>query len=227
MPTRRNFILAAGLLAFAPLLAPLAGAETPASQTPRILVLGDSLSGEYGIRRGSGWVEVLQQRLEENNIPYQMRNASISGDTTSGGLSRLPEALRRHTPSIVILALGSNDALRGLPLEMTQANLEKMMELSRQAGAQAVLAGMRMPPNYGRAYSDAFARLYDTLAERHDTPLIPFLLDGVATRPELFQADRMHPTEAAQPLIADNVWAVLRPILSHAPQANQPEVGAK
>src|SRR5690606_22504238 len=105
--------------------------------------------------------------------------------------------------------------LRGLPLDMSQANLEKMIMLSRQAGAQVMLAGMRMPPNYGRAYSDAFARMYDTLAERHDTPLLPFLLDGVATRPELFQADQMHPTEQAQPIIADNVWAVLRPMLEH------------
>lgn len=217
MPTRRNIILAAGLLA----LAPVAWAETSASQAPRILVLGDSLSGEYGIRRDSGWVGILQQRLDENKLAYQMRNASVSGDTTSAGLSRLPAALQRHAPSIVVLALGSNDALRGLPLDMTEANLERMISLSREAGAQPVLAGMRMPPNYGRAYAESFERMYETLARRHDLPLIPFLLDGVATRPELFQSDQLHPTEEAQPLIADNVWAVLRPMLGQQPVAGK------
>ena len=146
-----------------------------------------------------------------------MRNASVSGDTTSAGLSRLPAALQRHQPSIVILALGSNDALRGLPLEMTQANLEKMMALSREAGAVPVLAGMRMPPNYGRSYAEAFASMYDTLAQNQQAPLIPFLLEGVATRPELFQPDQMHPTEEAQPIIADNVWTVLNTVLKRQP----------
>ncbi|WP_226953422.1 arylesterase [Mesopusillimonas faecipullorum] len=213
MPTRRNFILAAGLLT----LAPCIWAQSPNGSTSNILVLGDSLSAEYGIRRDSGWVGLVQQRLSQSNLPYTMRNASVSGDTTSAGLSRLPAALQRHQPSIVILALGSNDALRGLPLEMTQANLEKMMALSREAGAVPVLVGMRMPPNYGRSYAEAFASMYDTLAQNQQAPLIPFLLEGVATRPELFQPDQMHPTEEAQPIIADNVWTVLNTVLKRQP----------
>lgn len=205
-------MLAAALLA----LTPLAHAKTAVPAQPRILVVGDSLSAEYGIRRDSGWVTLLQQALKDNKLAYEMRNASISGDTTSAGLSRLPAALARHTPDFVILALGSNDALRGLPLDMTQSNLQKMMDLSREAGARPILAGMRMPLNYGRAYTEAFAQMYDTLAQDNRAPLIPFLLEGVATRPELFQADQLHPTEQAQPLIAENVWKVLKPELLKA-----------
>lgn len=210
LPTRRKLILAAGLLALAPTLRAYAAAP----QKPRILVVGDSLSAEYGIRRDSGWVAILQQRLNDAGLAYEMRNASVSGDTTSAGLSRLAAALERHTPAIVIVALGSNDALRGLPLEMTRDNLQEMLEMIRQVGAQGVLAGMRMPLNYGRAYTEAFASMYDELARRNQAPIIPFLLEGVATRPELFQPDQLHPTEQAQPLIADNVWAVLRPLLN-------------
>lgn len=205
-------MLAAALLA----LTPLAHAKTAVPTQPRILVVGDSLSAEYGIRRDSGWVTLLQQALTDNKLAYEMRNASISGDTTSAGLSRLPAALARHTPDFVILALGSNDALRGLPLDMTQTNLQKMMDLSREAGARPILAGMRMPLNYGRAYTEAFAKMYDTLAQDNRAPLITFLLEGVATRPELFQADQLHPTEQAQPLIAENVWKVLKPELLKA-----------
>lgn len=205
-PTRRKFILASSLLA----LAPLAKA---ADSAPRILVVGDSLSAEYGIRRDSGWVKLLQQRLADQGYAYQMQNASISGDTTSAGLSRLPAALQRHAPAIVILALGSNDALRGLPLDMTQANLQAMIQQANEAGAQVLLTGMHMPPNYGRVYAQAFHQMFLDLAQSQKTTLLPFLLEDVATRPELFQSDQLHPTEAAQAQIANNVWGTLQPLL--------------
>jgi len=187
-------------------------AQNP-SAPPRILVVGDSLSAEYGIRRGSGWVNLLQQRIKAAGWPHEIHNSSVSGDTSSGGASRLPAALLRHTPNIVILALGSNDALRGLPLDMTQANLGSMIQRSQESGARVLLAGMRMPPNYGRAYAEAFHALFQTLAHTHHTALLPFLLEGIATRPDLFQPDRLHPTEAAQPIIADTVWPVLLTLL--------------
>jgi len=196
-------------------------AQTPSVQPPRILVVGDSLSAEYGIRRGSGWVNLLQQRIQAAGWPHEIHNSSVSGDTSSAGASRLPAALLRHTPDIVILALGSNDALRGLPLDMTQANLGGMIQRSQESGARVLLAGMRMPPNYGRAYAEAFHALFQTLAHTHNTALLPFLLEGVATRPGLFQADRLHPTEDAQPLIADNVWPVLLTLLAAPQQQRQ------
>jgi len=187
-------------------------AQAPAAP-PRILVVGDSLSAEYGIRRGSGWVALLQQRITQAGYPHLVHNSSVSGDTTSAGASRLPAALRTQMPTIVILALGSNDALRGLPLDMTRANLANMIQRSQAAGAQVLLAGMRMPPNYGRSYADNFHALFQTLAQNHHTALLPFLLEQVATRPELFQPDRLHPNEQAQRLIADTVWPVLLPLL--------------
>lgn len=190
-------------------------ASSAASGTPAILVVGDSLSAEYGIRRGSGWVALLEQRLKENGkAHWHIANASISGDTTSGGLSRLPDALARTKPKVVILELGSNDALRGFNLDSSRNNLREMIHLSRQAGAQVLLVGMMLPPNYGRKYTQQFHQLYEDLAHEEKVALVPFLLDGIATDPSMFQDDRLHPNEKAQPILLDNVWAALRPLLS-------------
>lgn len=191
-----------------------ARAGNPQPSNHNILVIGDSLSAEYGIRRDSGWVRIVQQRLQQEAPGYAMRNASISGDTTSGGLSRMPAALERYRPAIVVIELGSNDALRGLPLDMTRGNLARMIELSKDAGARVVLTGMQIPPNYGRPYSEQFRTLFVDLAKEHETGFVPFLLEGVALDRTLFQDDGMHPNEEAQPLIADNVWAVLEPMVT-------------
>ena len=181
-----------------------------------VLVVGDSLSAEYGLKRGSGWVALLEQRLAREGIAATVVNASVSGDTTSGGRSRLPALLRQHRPTHVIVELGGNDALRGLPLAMTQDNLTAMARAAKAAGAKVLLAGMQVPPNYGRKYGDDFAALFPAVAKAEGTALVPFLLKGVADGPDatrLFQADRIHPLEAAHPIILDNVWPVLKPLL--------------
>jgi acyl-CoA thioesterase-1 len=178
-----------------------------------ILVVGDSLSAEYGIQRGTGWVARLGDRLHRQGSAYQIRNASISGDTTSGGLSRLPALLNRYQPDIVIIELGSNDALRGLSLKMTEANLSKMVVLALDAGARPLLLGMQIPPNYGRQYADEFKQLYVSVANEHKVPLLPFFLEGIATDPVMFQADRMHPNEKAQATLEENVWSRLKTML--------------
>ena len=181
-----------------------------------LLVVGDSLSAEYGIPRGSGWVALLEQRIAQQKLPVQVVNASISGDTTSGGRSRLPALLQQHRPQVVVVALGGNDALRGLPLDMTQANLAAMARAAKAAGAKVLIAGIAVPPNYGRKYSEDFVRLFGTVARAENTALVPFLLAGVADAPnadELFQPDRIHPTAAAHPQMLDNVWPVLKPLL--------------
>ena len=182
-----------------------------------ILVVGDSLSAEYGLARGSGWVALLEQRLAREKVMARVINASISGDTTSGGRSRLPSLLTQHRPTHVVLELGGNDALRGLPVEMTAANLTAMVRSAKAAGARVVLVGMQVPPNYGRRYGDAFAGLFASVAKKESVALVPFLLKGVADGPEaqaLFQPDRIHPTEAAHPIMLGNVWPVLRPLLA-------------
>ncbi|MVW80592.1 arylesterase [Bordetella sp. 02P26C-1] len=176
-------------------------------------MVGDSLSAEYGLQRGSGWVALLSQRIAEQYPNYRVVNASISGDTTSGGLSRLPALLEREHPAVVIIELGSNDALRGLSLQMTEQNLRGMTQRAREAGAQVLLVGMQIPPNYGRDYTQRFAALFPTIAKAEDASLAPFLLDGIATDREQFQADGIHPNEQAQPALLENVWAALRPIL--------------
>ncbi|HSM22271.1 MAG TPA: arylesterase [Rubrivivax sp.] len=181
-----------------------------------LLVVGDSLSAEYGIPRGSGWVALLEQRIAQQKLPVQVVNASISGDTTSGGRSRLPALLQQHRPQVVVVALGGNDALRGLPLDMTQVNLAAMARAAKAAGAKVLIAGIAVPPNYGRKYSEDFVRLFGTVARAEGTALVPFLLSGVADAPnadELFQPDRIHPTAAAHPQMLDNVWPVLKPLL--------------
>jgi acyl-CoA thioesterase I len=187
-----------------------------AAKARLILVLGDSLSAEYGLARGSGWVALLERRLAEQKIAAQVVNASISGDTTSGGRSRLPALLKQHRPDVVVIELGANDALRGLPLAMTKANLLDMTRAAKAAGAQVVLVGMQVPPNYGKAYGDEFERLFAEVAQSEGVSRVPFLLAGVADASDaqsLFQADRIHPTQAAHPRMLDNVWRVLAPLL--------------
>lgn len=193
-----------------------ADAGVPAADAALIMVLGDSLSAEYGIERGQGWVALLEQRLARSKPRAKVLNASISGDTTSGGRSRLPALLAKHRPSHVLIELGGNDALRGLPLTMTQANLAAMLQACRAAGARPILIGMRMPPNYGKQYVDEFAALFSQLAKSEAVPLVPFLLQGVAERADAqdwFQADRIHPLAKAHPQMLDNVWVVLKKTL--------------
>jgi acyl-CoA thioesterase-1 len=181
-----------------------------------ILVVGDSLSAEYGLPRGKGWVNLLEQRLQAQHMAARVVNASISGDTTSGGRSRLDALLTQHRPSVVVIELGGNDALRGLPLGMTRANLEAMCRSAQKAGAKVVLVGMQVPPNYGQSYGREFASTFAQVAKATQAGLVPFLLKGVADRADSdawFQADRIHPRELAHPVMLDNVWAVLRPLL--------------
>ena len=195
-------------------LPPLASRATTARQI--ILVVGDSLSAEYGLKRGSGWVALLEQRLARERIGASLVNASISGDTTSGGRSRLASLLREHRPTHVIIELGGNDALRGLPLESTRNNLVEMSRAASTIGAKVIVVGMQLPPNYGRKYSSDFAAMFNSVAKQEGAALVPFLLKGVADgaqADQLFQGDRIHPTEAAHPLILDNVWPVLKPLL--------------
>ena len=191
-----------------------------AAGAPTILVVGDSLSAEYGLARGSGWVALLEQRLVQDKIAAQVINASISGDTSSGGRSRLPALLAQHKPTHVLIELGGNDALRGLPLAMTRDNLIAMVRAARAAGARAMLLGMQVPPNYGRAYAEEFAHLFSTVAKAEGAALVPFLLKGVADVPDsesLFQPDRIHPRETAHPIMLRNVWPVLLPLLRNLP----------
>jgi len=205
------------MLAFAVSAAQPALAQTAApaqgSGARTLLIVGDSLSAEYGLQRGSGWPELLRRRLADTHPEYRLVNASISGDTTSGGLSRLPGLLREHRPAIVMLELGSNDALRGLSLGMTQKNLDAMAQAARDAGAQVLVVGMQIPPNYGQDYAKRFNDLFRTVAQAHQARYVPFLLDGIAADRGMFQADGLHPTEQAQPRLLENVWAVLEPML--------------
>ena len=182
----------------------------------KLLVLGDSLSAEYGLVRGSGWVALLEKRLAQQKFPFTVVNASISGDTTSGGRSRLKALLAQHKPAFVIVELGGNDGLRGLPLKMTEENLAAMVRAAKASGAGVIVAGLPVPPNYGRRYSDDFYAMFGAVARAEGASLVPSLLAGVADVPQsegLFQADRIHPTAEAQPTMLDNVWPVLQPLL--------------
>ncbi len=183
-----------------------AGADAAA---PRILILGDSISAAYGIEIEAGWVALLLQRLRAQGYPHVVINASISGDTTVGGRSRLPALLARESFDIVILELGGNDGLRGLSLAQTQDNLQAMIAMAHEAQARVLLLGMRLPPNYGSTYTAAFANIYTTLAREQQTALVPFLLEGVATHAELMQPDGIHPRAQAQSQLLDNVWTAL------------------
>ena len=187
-------------------------APSSALAAKTVLVFGDSLSAGYGIRPQEAWPALLEKRLSERRLNYNVANLSISGETTAGGRSRLAAALREHRPSVVVIALGANDGLRGLPLAQMRANLEHMVTISQQAGARVALLGMRLPPNYG-PYAEQFFQTFSELAKQHKTAYLPFLLEPVATQPAMFQADQLHPTAKAQPLILDHVWPALQPLL--------------
>jgi acyl-CoA thioesterase I len=184
------------------------------AETPVILVFGDSVSAGYGLAHvEQGWVALLQQRLKQQEYVYQVVNASVSGETTAGGLARLPRALSLHQPRIVILELGGNDGLRALPIAQMRTNLARMADLASAAGAKVLLLGMRIPPNYGPDYTEQFRSSYSDLARDKKLPLVPFLLNDIALTPELMQADGIHPNEAGQPRLLDNVWPALKPLL--------------
>ncbi|MDY3197518.1 MAG: arylesterase [Pseudomonadaceae bacterium] len=175
-----------------------------------ILLIGDSISAAFGLEIEQGWVSLLQKRLEEQDYPHRVVNASVSGETTAGGLARLPVLLEQVQPELVIIELGGNDGLRGLPAANMQQNLSAMVEQSRASGADVILLGMRIPPNYGPRYNDAFEQVFVDLSQSLDVPLVPFLLEGVGTVPELMLDDGIHPGAAAQPLLLDNAWPVIR-----------------
>lgn len=181
--------------------------------TERILVIGDSLSAEYGLKRGSGWVELLKQSLASSHPAVEIINASISGDTTSGGVSRIKTLLNRTQPNIVLIELGANDALRGLPLSMTKKNMLEMVRMAKEMGARVLIAGMQIPPNYGREYASAFKLLFEEVSQTEQTELIPFFLEGIADVQSMFQADTIHPNEQAQPVLMGNVLKKLAPML--------------
>ena len=182
-----------------------------AQTSPVILVLGDSLSAEYGLARGTGWVHLLEQQLEKDKSPWTVFNASISGETSSGGISRLPSLLTQKQPGIVMIELGANDALRGLPIAQTETNLRRMIQVSKKSGARVLLFGIQIPTNYGQSYTTQFKKLYQQLANEEQIELLPFFLEGVATKPELFQADRLHPNVKAQSILFKNVWGSMAP----------------
>jgi len=186
---------------------------------PVILVQGDSLSAAYGIDEREGWVNLLRERLSARGYAHEVVNASVSGDTTRDALSRIDATLERHAPEIVIVEIGGNDGLRALDTRTVERNLAAILEAIREDGAKIVLAGMRLPPNYGPVYTRAFESLYPELALEYDAALVPFFMAGVATNPDLMQDDGIHPTAAAQPVLLDNVWPVLEPLLERAPDA--------
>lgn len=196
-----------------------ASAANPAASAPApvLLVFGDSISAGYGIPVEQGWVTLLARRTEQEGYGFRVVNASVSGETTAGGLARLPHVLDVQRPAIVVLELGGNDGLRGLPLERTRTNLDQMITLAQQRGAAVLLLGVRLPPNYGERYTTGFQAMFATLARSHRIASVPLLLQGVDLRPELMQADHVHPNEQGQPLLLDNVWARLLPLLRARP----------
>lgn len=191
----------------------LSWASSPSHAEPAVVILGDSLSAAYGMETSQSWPSLLQQRLIENGYVHRVFNSSITGETTQGGVARLPRLLDKNQPDVVILELGGNDGLRGLPIEVTGKNLSSMIELSQSAGASVILSEMRIPPNYGRTYTEKFNALYTTLATQYGIRLMPFLLNDIALEPGLMLADGIHPSAAAQPLILDKVWIELEPLL--------------
>jgi acyl-CoA thioesterase I len=198
------------ILLFALLLISEAHASAPERT---LLVFGDSLSAAYGLRADQGWVALLQKRLQKEGYGYHVVNASVSGETTAGGRARLPRALAQHNPAVVVLELGANDGLRGLPLGDARNNLDAMIDASRGTGAKVLLVGILIPPNYGTRYSSGFADMYKQLAEKRKLPFVPFLLDGVALDESLMQQDGLHPTAAGEPRVLENVWQHLHPLL--------------
>lgn len=197
------------LLCVSPALANGMSCGREDGQAPVLLVVGDSLSAAYGIALADGWVALLQDRLSAPAYEFRVINASVSGDTTSGGLARLPLALRKHHPALVVIELGGNDGLRGLPVKVMKTNLERMIEVSREQGAEVVLLGIHIPSNYGPRYAQKFHDVYLELAQQHDLPLIDFFLDGVALDETLMQADGIHPNAIAQPRLLDNAWPAI------------------
>lgn len=183
------------------------------SASKTLLVLGDSISAEYGLPRDSGWVSLLQSRLSDDKLPVSVVNASISGETTAGGLTRLPGLLQQHKPAVLIIELGGNDGLRGLSLAATQSNLREMIKSADRIGARVLLLGMRVPPNYGPDYSKRFAAMYQGLARERNVKLVPFLFAGLEDTERFFQQDRIHPNQRAQTVMLDNVWPSLRSLL--------------
>jgi acyl-CoA thioesterase-1 len=181
-----------------------------------IVVLGDSTSAAYGLAQTRGWVALLGERLKRERLDYSVVNASISGETSAGGLARIDKVIEQHKPAIVVLELGANDGLRGLPIAHMKNNLAAIIERSQKAGARVLLVGMRIPPNNGPEYSEGFAATYAELAKRYKTALVPFLMEGFGEKPEMFQADRIHPAEAAQPVMEAYVWRALRPLLKRS-----------
>jgi acyl-CoA thioesterase-1 len=195
-----------------------------AARAPTILVVGDSLSAEYGLPRGSGWVALLEKRLVADKVAAKVVNASISGDTTSGGLARLTPLLQQHAPTLVVIELGGNDALRGLPLDLTKSNLTRMAQAAQKAGARVLVVGMQVPPNYGADYAARFSQVFADVAKAGKTALVPFMLKGIADGPDaatqtekMFQADRIHPKAEAHPAILANIWPELKPLLRPLP----------
>lgn len=178
------------------------------------MVFGDSLSAAYNLPAEKGWVHLVESKIRDAGLDWQVVNASISGETTAGGLRRLPEDLKRHKPDLVLIELGANDALRGQPVAGIQSNLVEMIRLARQARAEPVIVALMIPPNYGIDYAAEFQRLYPALAAAQKTPLVPFLLEAIADKPEMFQADQLHPTAEGEVRVADTVWAALKPLLS-------------
>jgi acyl-CoA thioesterase I len=211
---RRAWLRHCSVLTLSALL--MASAAVGAQAQRTLLVVGDSLSAEYGLKRGEGWVALLQARLDKEKLAVKVVNASISGDTTSGGRSRLPALLQQHRPQLVLIELGGNDALRGLPLKSTEENLLAMSLAAKTAGAKVLIAGMAVPPNYGRQYGRDFTALFGSVARAQGAALVPFLLAGVADGPDaeaMFQPDRIHPKAEAHPRMLDNVWPALLPLL--------------
>jgi len=184
-------------------------AEAGSIDLKKILIVGDSISASYGINPKSGWVNLLANKITQEKIPYQVINASISGDTTINGVNRLPALINKHKPDIVIIELGGNDGLRGIQINVIQNNLERMIKASRINGAKILLAGMKIPPNYGRRYTQSFHQIYLNLADKYSISLVPFMLEGVGGQASLMQADGIHPTAKAQPLIVETVWKYL------------------
>ena len=206
-------MLFVGVFLLPSLLAPLFPLGAQAGDVPVIIILGDSISAAYNMETSQSWPSLLQERLDKNGYSHRVFNSSISGDTTQGGLSRLPRLLDKHHPALVIIELGGNDGLRGIPIEVTRANLSAMIESSQVAGATVLLAEMRIPPNYGKTYTEQFNGNYGLLKEKYGVLLIPFLMENVALEPGLMQADGIHPNADAQPILLDTVWTVLEPQL--------------
>ncbi|MQA18605.1 arylesterase [Rugamonas rivuli] len=188
----------------------LSAAASAYSAPKTVLVLGDSLSAEYGLARGAGWVALAEQKIKAQKIDATVVNASVSGETTSGGRSRLPALLQKYKPALVVIELGANDGLRGLPVAAAETNLRAMADAAAKADARVMLIGMRMPPNYGRDYADKFFAMYGSLSKEIKAPLVPFMLDGIADKPQMFQPDRLHPLAEAHTTILSNIWPVLQ-----------------